>query len=159
MARRTEGLALFGVSGLVPLVVNPGAEWGGVTPAALGDCYLVVAVLVALSALPLLFVPERKVAGGRPSFAPTALKTALLNERLWPTWLGIVALSAMVSVFLAFATVTARGRGIDNPTSVWLAYAGGEAAVRLGMGGLANRIGFAWLFVTALVCFVGASVS
>lgn len=158
-SRRTEGIALFGVSGLVPLMVNPAVESLTLPPGDLRFVFVGVGVLVLLSLVPTLTVPEP--APLRPSGTATRpgppLK-ALLARRLWPVWVAATAFSLLVAVFMAFATVVAENRGLSNPARLWYGYAAAAAGVRLIGPGLPGRLGPANFVGPALAAYAIAGL-
>ncbi len=154
--RRTEGIALFGVSGLVPLAVSPLAALSGVSAADL-RWFLPATGLVVLSSL--LFLAPIPEPGGkieRSSLSVGAALRALRARPLWSCWLGTIVFGGLVSLFMAFASVVAERRGVSLPTGLWLLYAGGAASVRLVGARLPDRVGPANLFTPALACYIVA---
>ncbi|MCA9556073.1 MAG: MFS transporter [Myxococcales bacterium] len=139
-ARRTQGIALFGISGLVPLLVNPLADRLGVAASELRLFFPVVGGLVLLSVLPLAAVRAPPVVRHTAPVPLGDVLSALRQPVLQKTWVGVVALAALASTFMAFATVTARARGVENPTTLWLTYAGGAVVVRLLFSGVAQQV-------------------
>ncbi len=155
ISRRTEGLALFGISGLVPLLVNPFADRIGVAAPDLRWFLPVIAAVVALSLVAFIWLPE-------PPKEPTERKsvlgalTALRQRPLWPVWFATATFSALVAVFMTFVTVAAQRRGVDHPASHWLTYALGAVVVRLFGARLPDRIGPANLIAPAMAFYVVA---
>ena len=158
-ARRTEGIALFGISGLVPLAVNPFAEKLGVS--ALDVRWFLPALsLVMLSSLLFLRdIPEPAgVAKAERSGLSDTLR-ALRNRRLWPVWLATVAFSSLVMTFMAFASVAAQTRGLGSPASFWLTYAAGAVCVRAFGARLPDRMGTHNVVTPAIgFCIGGAAL-
>ena len=151
--RRTEGIALFGISGLLPLLVNPLADQIGIAAADLRWFLPVVGGLVALSLVVVLGVPEpRGVRQERMSVGQVL--GALRRRPLWSVWLATSLFGGMVSMFMAFASVTAERRGVDNPASLWLAYAAGAVTVRVLGARLPDRVGPANLVAPAVAMYV-----
>lgn len=153
--RRTEGIALFGISGLAPMALNAVYRDLGVAAEDLRLLYPALAGVVALSLLALRRVPEPERAtpadgGDRRPWG------ALLRRELAPVWWATVVFSCLVAVFFAFATVTASGRGVDRPALIWLTYAGGAAFIRLFGARLPDRIGPSNLLAPALASYVVA---
>jgi MFS family permease len=140
-SRRTEGLALFGISGLLPLLVNPFADQLGVEPSELRWFLPMVGGVVLTSLLFLPGVPEPPGvrAPGHVTFA--AVRKALGARRLLPVWAATALFSGLVAVFMAFVTVTAADRGVEHPATIWLTYAGGAVVVRLVGARLPEKIG------------------
>jgi predicted MFS family arabinose efflux permease len=152
-SRRTEGLALFGISGLAPLLVNPLADRIGIEPPSLRWFFPVVGLFIALSLLALAPLPEPR--GERREGRSMRLALVALRQRpLWPVWFATVAFSTLVAVFMTFATVAAEARGVERAPSLWLSYALGAIAVRLFGARLPDRIGPSNLVAPALGAYV-----
>lgn len=153
-SRRTEGIALFGISGLIPLALNPVATESGITPADI-RWYLPIVGVVVLASLVLL-VPLPEPGGPRGRRGRMALRraaAALLSRPLWPVWLSTVAFSGLVGLFFTFASVAGEARGVARPAAVWMTYAGGAVAVRLFGGRLPDLVGPSNLIAPALGCY------
>ena len=131
--RRTQGLALFGISGLVPLMINPMAQSLGVAPADIGVFFGVLGLLIMASLGPLMMIPEprKPSSDAQEPMTLTVALAAVSAPAVRPVWLATVALSGLVSAFFAFSTVTAEHRGLAYPALLWVAYGGGAAAVRV----------------------------
>lgn len=159
-SRRTEGIALFGISGLVPLAVNPIATEIGVVAVDVRWFLPLLALLFLSSLVPLWGVPEPehlRTPGPRPSLSDTL--NALRSRPLWPVWLATIAFSSLVMVFMSFASVTAENRGLGKPTAFWLTYAAGAVSVRAFGARLPDRLGTHNLLAPAVgLCIAGALV-
>lgn len=156
-SRRTEGLALFGIAGLLPLLVNPIADISGFQGESLRPFLTGVSLLILISAL-LIFVIPRSVGSAVPiSTAPddskapnhgtlnelgnvTAL-TYLLNPRLHALWWSAIAFAGAVAILMTFASVVGASRGASYPTAVWFTYVMGAVSARLFGAKLPERIG------------------
>jgi predicted MFS family arabinose efflux permease len=152
--RRTEGLALFGISGIVPIVLNPLAQDAGVEASDIRFYIPAVGGLVLLSMgfVAAVREPPRHPRGTEPAGFRAAVG-ALLRRRLWPVWLAAVVFSGLVAVFYAFATVTAEVRGVERPSYVWFSYAAGAIGVRLLGARVPDRVGPANLVAPALAAY------
>ncbi len=140
--RRTQGLALFGISGLVPLMVNPLAQSAGVAPSDLGIFFAILGFLILLSLVPLLMVrdtPRPTGTAGAP-ITVRAMVGALQAPGVRPVWLATAALAALVSTFFAFSTVTAESRGLQYPALLWATYGGGAIGVRVIFAFLPSQV-------------------
>jgi len=154
-SRRTEGLALFGVSGLLPLLINPFADQLALAPADLRWFLPIVGIAVAHSLLFHVTLREPSSGGvARAKLNARVVLRALRHPALWPTWLATTVFSSLVAVFMTFATVTAESRGVATPASLWLSYALGAAAVRLFGGRLPDRIGPSNMVAPALGIYI-----
>ena len=158
--RRTEGLAIFGVSGLAPLLVNPASETFGVSPPDLQWFFPSLSVLVLLSLVPLYRVPEvANLKSTTKAITTTGVTWRdLCAARLWPTWLATVILGGLAVLFLSFATVAARRAGLEQPTNVWLTYAAGAVLVRLIGARLPDVVGTHNMVVPSLTVYAMASL-
>lgn len=140
-SRRTEGLALFGISGLVPLLVNPFADQIGIEPAQLRWFLPVVGGFVLTSLLFLPGVPDPPTSRTPGAVSIRSVFAALGQKRLMPTWTATVVFAGLVAVFMSFATVAAEARGIEKPAMLWATYALGAVSVRAIGAKLPDRVG------------------
>jgi MFS family permease len=153
-SRRTEGIALFGISGLIPLGFNAFVGEVGIQAPELRLLYPVVGALLMTSLIPLLAVPEPERKVPRKPLRVRAALAAIGAPALWPAWTASVVFAALVAGFFSFATVTAAGRGVDRPALLWLTYAGGATLVRLVGGRLPDRVGTRNLVAPALGTYI-----
>lgn len=150
--RRTEGIALFGISGLLPLLVNPFADQLGIVAGELRWFLPAVGGLVALSLAVAWGIAEpRPARGGRTM--PGEVLAALRHSRLWSVWLATSLFGGMVSMFMCFASVTAEQRGVEHPASLWVTYAVGAVTVRVVGARLPDRVGPANLVAPAVAVY------
>jgi MFS family permease len=141
VSRRTEGLALFGISGLVPLLVNPFADRLGIQPEQVRWFLPMVGVLVLCSLPFLIGVPEPTTIRRPEHVRLRSALGALAQRNLWPVWLATTTFAALVAVFMSFMTVIGDARGVEHPAGVWLTYACGAVAVRALGASLPERVG------------------
>jgi MFS family permease len=139
--RRTEGLAVFGLGGLIPLAFNGLVQQVGIEPAQLGLFFPMIGIFILLSLVMLAPIKERP----REKLSQSRGLRTILREMgvapLWPVWFSTIIFSLLVSVFMTFATVCAEKRMISDPASLWITYAAGAAMVRLLGARLPDRIG------------------
>lgn len=123
ISRRVEGLAIFGVSGLIPLALNPVArDLAGADPLSLRWLFPILGVLIGCSLIAIGPLQEPK----RVTPTAAAHKTGrrvLFSTPLIPVWVATIGFSALVAIFMAFATVAAQDRGLSRPADLWLSYA------------------------------------
>ena len=156
-ARRTEGIALFGISGLLPLLVNPAAEHLGVQASDLAWFLPVIGGVMLLSLVPLIPITEPKRGSAQSRPGPAQVLRALRRRELWPVWIATCIFAAIVMLTGTFATVAAQARGIDRPATYWLTYAGGSVVVRLIGARLPDRLGTRNMVGPSLaICTAGA---
>lgn len=157
-SRRTEGIALFGIAGLLPLTINPLVTVLGVEGGDLRGFFGLTGVLILASIVFVIAVGEPAREGPAPG-APRGLRIVLRGlvvPGMWPVWLATTVFSGMVAVFFAFATVAGVDRGVDDSTFTWLTYAGGAIGVRVFGARLPDRLGVHNMVVPALGLYVVA---
>ncbi|MFT6397729.1 MAG: MFS family permease [Bradymonadia bacterium] len=156
--RRTEGLALFGIFGLLGLLVNPLAEVLNVQGAELRGFYPVIGVVILTSLLLLRLVPEQRKysAKGAEPFDPKTVFRALTVPALRPVWVASAVFSGMVATYMSFVTVAAGDAGVARPALLWGTYTLGATAVRLFGARLPDKVGPSNLVAPALGFYVAA---
>jgi MFS family permease len=139
-ARRTEGLALFGVSGMLPIAL------GGV----LGDVILKrwdfdvlfmtscgLAVLAFLLSLPLRDLPR----GGGEEEPSRGFWAALTQRDLLPLWLVTCAFTLALASIFTFVKRFVDETGLATVGTFFSAYAGVAIVVRMFLGWMPDRVG------------------
>ena len=154
--RRTEGLALFGASGLVPLLVNPFADQLAIDAPDLRWFLPAVGLVIVPGLLALFVLPEPPKTEAQNDVDMRLALKGMLQRPLWPVWVASIGFSGLVAVFMTFATVAAERRGVGDPSSLWLTYALGAVFVRLFGARLPDRVGPSKLVVPALGIYVAA---
>lgn len=155
-SRRTEGLALFGVTGLVPLLVNPISGQIISDPSDIQWFLPAIGGVVLISLIPLLLVREPQGISGRRPWRIREVLGSLRSKPLVPVWFISFAFSGLVAIFFSFATVSATDRGTDNPTHIWYMYALGAAVVRITGAKALDRVGPANLVAPALASYIAS---
>jgi MFS family permease len=153
-SRRTEGIALFGVTGLIPLAFNPLVSRAGIHPADLRWFFPLVGVVILGSLVFILAVRTPGLRSAPGTFKMTDAVRALARRPLWPVWLATIVFSGLVSTFFAFATVAADKRSIADPAAIWFAYAAGAATVRLLGSRVPDRVGTWNMVAPSLALYV-----
>ncbi len=154
-ASRTRGIALFGLSGILPLLLLPFVEQiARAFDTPLASIYPVAACVIAVSGL--LAWPVRDAPRLHPPapFAWRHLLDSVRTPALRPVWIAAATFSGMVSVYMAFSTVAARKAGLEAPAMLWLWYALGSAVVRTVGGGLPDRIGPTRLILPSVAAYL-----
>lgn len=140
-SRRTEGIALFGVSGLLPMAFPPLITGAGIGAAELRWFYPWASLLVVGSLPFLAAIPEtRREAGARPA-TPAEVMASLRLPALRPVWFATLLFGGLAAVFGAFAAVVAEHRHLDDPALTWFAYAATAVTVRIFGNKLPDRVG------------------
>jgi len=140
VAKRTEGMAYFGLSGLVPIAFGP----------LIGDILLrngsftsLFVTASALGAIGWLIVLRMPVLGidhsddqPRRSF-----RAAVLQRELIPIWVIVFTFAAALSVIFTFMAVFVDERGVGSVGLFFIVYGLSAATVRVVAASLPRRLG------------------
>ena len=161
--RRIEGLALFGVSGLIPLGL--GAQVGDVILAYATYRELFLAAFVSAVCALILCLPLREVRsvqGGR-SVPPRSLVATAVQRNLLPVWLAALTFFIAVLALFTFMKTFVTATGTGSVGSFFSAYAAMAVALRIFLGWLPDRLGARRMLGIAMSCyafgFVGLSMA
>jgi MFS family permease len=156
--RRTEGLAIFGVSGLIPIGV--GAQAGDIILAhatyrelflgALG-----LAVLGLMLCLPLRDVRPVRSEQGVPQ---RSILTTAAQPNLLPVWLAAGTFFIAVLALFSFTKTFVITTGIGSVGSFFSAYAAVAVSLRLFLGWLPDRLGAPGMLRIAMPCYAAGFV-
>lgn len=138
-SRRTEGLALYGVSGMLP--ISLGGLLGDVILADRDYAWLFAASAAIAAASLLVSLPLRDPDRSSPELPNRGFFAALGQRDLRPLWfIGIMFATALASYF-TFLKVFVMERGIGSVGGFFSAYAVSAIALRLSFGWLPDRVG------------------
>ena len=155
-SRRTEGLALFGISGLLPLALNPFYATIGIEAQDLRWFYPMVGLAIFSSLFFIWQIPEATQKRREVKKNLRQVLAQLVQPRLLPVWWATVTFAGLVSCFMAFSTVSAAGRGAESSTSIWLTYTCGAVSVRLFGARLPDLVGPSNMVAPALGAYSAA---
>jgi MFS family permease len=158
-SRRTEGIALFGISGLLPLAINPFVQDLGIDAPDLVWFFPIIGVLIFLSLPFLLPIPEPPVTKTSKPFKLPEVLSSLRQPQLLPVWFATIVFAALVGSFMAFSTVTAEAKGVERPAALWFTYACGAIGVRAFGARIPDRVGTHNIVAPALACYAGAMLA
>ena len=148
-ARRTQGLALFGASSLVPMAV--GGWVGDVTLAAGGfSALFLTSAGFAAAALAISFgLTERRLA---LAAAPRGggFRRALVRPQLLPLWFLAFNLALVLTGYFTFMRTFIDDTGVGSLSAFFAAYAGMAVLTRTVGGSLPDRVGRRRVFYPAL---------
>jgi MFS family permease len=152
-ARRTEGLALFGVSGMLPISLG---GW-------LGDWLLPVhgfpvlfglATALAAAAFVLSLAMREAPRPNVPRTASVGTRAALVQRELGPLWMLGTVFSIVLTAFFVFIKRFVDETGIGSVGSFFSAYTGAALALRIFFGWLPDRVGEKRVLGPALAALV-----
>jgi MFS family permease len=152
-SRRTQGLALFGVSGLLPISLG---GWIGdvILPAYGFEALFLLATGLAVASFAISF---RLVEAKRPPASPevaVGAMAALRQRELRPLWLLGTAFSIALTAFFVFIKRFVDETGIGSVGLFFTAYSGAALALRLLFSWLPDRVGPMRVLGPALVALI-----
>jgi len=157
-ARRTQGIALFGVSGMLPIAL------GG----AIGDWLLrdddyrklFLAALALAAASLLLSLPLRDAKrSSAPATGPVGIVAALRQRDLQPIWLLGTVFSLALTAFFVFIKTFVEAHHVGTVGGFFSAYTAAALVLRAFFGWLPDRVGPKRTLAPALAALaVGAAL-
>lgn len=153
---RTQGLALFGISGMLPIA------FGGL----LGDfileqwdfrnLFVTAAALAVVAFLLSLSLPEVVEPAGRSG--GTSFLAPLRQSNLLPLWWMTVVFSLALAAYFTFLRTFVDETGIGTVGGFFAAYSATAIVLRLTTGWLPDRIGAKKVLYPALILFAAGFV-
>lgn len=155
--RRTQGLALFGVSGMLPIAL--GGLLGDLVLARAGYRELFLSALGCALASLLLSLPLRDLSHSQVAAEPArGFRAALAQPDLRPLWcITLVFALALASVF-TFLKRFVDETGLGSVGSFFSAYAGAALLLRIFLGWLPDRLGAKRVLFPVLAALASALV-
>jgi len=149
--RRTQGLALFGVSGMLPISLGGALGDAVLARGSYADLFVVALVLAALAGL--LSLPLRDAPAEERAEAPPrrGFRASLLQPDLMPMWwIGLVFTTALNAVF-TFLKLFVEETGTGSVGGFFSAYAFTAITLRVTFGWVPDRVGPKRVLVPALL--------
>jgi predicted MFS family arabinose efflux permease len=152
-ARRTEGIALFGISGMIPLSL---AGWLGDIVLARGDYsdwFMLTAAAAFIGAIAGLWLPDSRPPLDESSAPPRSFLLAATDPPLRPVWLlGFCFTLALASYFGFLKPFVDSPAGVGTMGGFFSAYTIAAIGLRLFLGWLPDRIGPRPTLLPAIGC-------
>lgn len=154
--RRTEGLALFGVSGLLPIAL--GGVLGDVvlSKGTFHDLFL-TALGFAFLAL-VLSLPLRDAPLEAEETAPRSFFGSVRDRSLRPLWWLTLVFSIALTAYFTFLKTFVTTSGIGSVGAFFAAYSGIAITLRLVAGSLPDRVGVKRVLYPALASMTAGFV-
>ncbi len=140
-ARRTQGLAIFGISGLLPIglgglvgdVILDGGDFRDLFLAALTMAALALALSLPLRDAPTVGAARREASRG--------FRAALLQRDLLPMWALALVFSLALAAFFTFLKTFVLETGLGSVGLFFAVYTGTAIALRAFAGDVPDRVG------------------
>lgn len=140
ISRRTEGLALFGVSGILPIALGGVVGEVVLAQADFEALFVVAALFAAVGLLVTFFLPETapRLAKGE---TPGGFFASVFRRDLYPIWAVTAAFSMALTGYFTFLRTFVDETGIGSVGLFFSYYAGTAIALRLTLAWLPGRVG------------------
>ena len=150
-SRRTQGIAVFGVSGMLPISLGPLLGDWILRRGSYGDLFAASVALAALSfALSLPLRDRRPVHD--PALPSRGFAAALVQRDLRPLWLVGTAFATAITGPFLFMKLFVEETGIGSLGLFFSAYSLSAIGLRLTLGWLPDRAGPKRVLFPSLVC-------
>jgi MFS family permease len=151
--RRTQGLALFGVSGLLPIAL--GGVLGDVVTARWDFQALFVTALALGVAGFALCLPLREAAARLPDGTSISFLRPLIQRDLLPLWWMTLVFALALTAYFTFLRTFVDVTGIGSVGSFFGTYASTAILLRVVGGWVPDRIGQKKVLYPAIAVFTG----
>jgi MFS family permease len=150
--RRIEGLAIFGVSGLIP--IGLGALFGDVILAfaTYRELFLGALACAGLGLVLGLLLPDMRPAHGHAQPARSVLATVAQRD-LQPVWLAAFTFFMAVLALFSFMKTFVIATGTGSVGGFFGAYAAMAVSLRLFLGWLPDRLGARRMLGFSMACY------
>lgn len=134
---RTQGLAIFGLSGLFPIALGGYAGDVVISTVGFGGLFALAASAAALSWLMVTRLPILPVRGEQPR---RSFWAALAQKNLLPLWLATLLFSFGLESLFTFTRTYVDDRGVGTAGLFFAVYGGAAAVTRIFGGSRYDRI-------------------
>jgi MFS family permease len=153
-SRRAEGMALFGISGMIPLSL---AGWLGDVLLRHADyeaLFIATAIAAAVGLVAGLWIADSRPPVQAGDAAPRSFFRAVWAPPLRPLWLLGLGFALAVASYFAFLKTYVADRGVGSVGSFFMAYSTAAIGLRLLFGKLPDRLGYQRTLVPAAMATV-----
>ena len=140
-SRRTEGLALFGISGILPIALG-GLIGDAVLATAGYDALFVTSTILAIVVLALaLLLPEPRMRRTRASLGRRPFLRVLERKDLLPLWFITGVFTTALASYVTFLKTWVEETGVGSVGMFFAAYTVVAVLLRVFLGSLPDRVG------------------
>jgi MFS family permease len=156
--RRTEGLAIFGVSGLIP--IGLGAQAGDVilAYATYRELFLAALAFVVLGLILCLPLRDVRPVHSEQGVPQRSILATAAQRNLLPVWLAASTFFIAVLALFSFMKTFVIATGIGSVGSFFSAYALMAVSLRVFLGWLPDRLGPRRMLGIAMPCYAAGLV-
>ena len=153
-SRRTQGLALYGLSGLVPIGAASLAAELVLDRWDFEGLFLIAAVCVTSSWLIVWLLPRRP-SDERGTLPRRGIRATLLQRDLIPVWVISLAFAAGVNVMFAYMRTFVDETGLGSVGVFFAVYSGFAVLIRVSVSSLPDRLGYRRVLIPSVLALAG----
>jgi MFS family permease len=151
-ARRTEGIAIFGISGMLGGLLGPWLAEEILERSEFETLFFTLSLLSALSLILTLFLPRRSSCN-EPIQETTSFRSLIINHSLGTPWLVGALFGFGLGTIFTFLEPLSHSRNIQNITSYMGWYCVSASLLRIFGRRLPDRLGPPLLLPPCLISF------
>lgn len=148
--KRAQGVALFGISGLIPLALGPGLGDLLLGTAGYDGLFFLASGLALVAFALTLFLEKTGVHHGA---TPIGFWAVLRLRHMAPVWVGTFALSLGFTAAFVFVKTYVTTSGLETVGPYFLAYGSTAILWRLGFSWVPDRVGPSRMITPALLLY------
>ncbi len=158
LARRTEGIAVFGVSGVVPLSAAGLVGDAVLERGTYDDLFALATAAALLAAIASWFLPESSPPRAHDAPPRRRFLAAIVARSLLPLWFVGLMFSLSLASYFSFLKTYVEKFGVGSVGAFFTAYTAAAIALRLGVGWLPDRAGRRVVLFPSLLFVAGGLV-
>ncbi|MCX4243910.1 MFS transporter [Paraliomyxa miuraensis] len=140
-SRRTEGIALFGVSGLLPMSLAGVMGDLILTHAGYAELFVASSIAAALGGLCSWLLADSRPAAQADAPAPRSFLAAVMLPSLRPLWLMGLSFALAIASYFTFLKTYVEHLGIGSMGLYYTVYSLAAIVLRLLLGWVPDRVG------------------
>lgn len=153
-SRRTEGIALFGVSGLLPMALAGLMGDAILARAGYDELFIATAIAAGLGGLCSWPLPDSRPAAPADAAPPRSFLAAVMMPTLRPLWLMGLSFGLAIASYFTFLKTFVEHAGVGSMGSFYSAYSIAAIALRVALGWVPDRFGPRRTLVPAMAATV-----
>lgn len=150
--RRAQGIALYGISGMIPLSLAGLTGDAILARAGYTELFWFTVAAAVLGVLASLFLPDSRPDPSEGSEPSRPFWQAVLTPALRPIWLAGFSFAFAVASYFAFFKAFVLERGVGSVGAFFTAYTVAAVLLRIGLGWVPDRFGPKRVLVPAILC-------
>lgn len=154
-SRRTEGIALFGISGLVPMSLGGLLGDFILARADYPELFVASAIAAALGLACGWPLKDSRPVADADDPPPRSFLSAVMQPRLRPLWLAGFGFAIAIASYFTFFKTFVEHTGVGSMGLFFSIYAGSAILLRLVLGWVPDRIGPRRALGPAMLAMVG----